>query len=697
MGELDQSSPVSGGYSFDEFYLKDHLTGAWVPGATGSISFETQRVREVADSLLWRDLGVLEELLKQDPVPEEAITRGWELLISEIGMERFCAADLLVNSKNDLFGRFVEQMPSNPRAFLPLAYLAYRWKRGDEFLARLLPYLEEEPLSVDAELLQCIRYLDAASGVRVLDQVLKRGNPEIHPSAFLACAVSGVSHEQLEVIGARFGAEAVRYAQIGLEVDNSDLFDRTLLHYEMAFMGDATDYAPCSAPFEEQCTAIWKAARVHEVEETKKLLRRNPFHPAAQKLDLPYATSISRETFVEEIITPWNDIEEPLIRELFILRIAKARTCLSPEARWLALSEIAGAFELYTRGVSCDSVQKVLTGDRTPLIGLICDPERLEGRGNIPAMRTPGALGAMGLALAAGRTPELDLDECEMVAQTTGLPSIGIEIQAVRPKMEYVIGWKELLDRSGVGSPYRPDLQRMLEVATCPCWSAETIDDSVRSLAVLGFFDVTSEPVSLHVSIGADLGGAIGYLCTPLLALNTRWISLLRNADASLELSGIMSKGLVCRNTEVLLLPGQTKLPFRTEIRALSFSNYDDADCPHISELSNCVRSIQILAFAALRASEGDPLAEGVWSRYTEALSGIMNTTLPESPLLSLNWAQSTGDGASPELVDALPIVQELRRVAETLSVNAAQREKFIDSLLECWDKAVESAAALLM
>ncbi|MBL8818329.1 MAG: hypothetical protein JNL58_20045 [Planctomyces sp.] len=254
------------------------------------------------------------------------------------------------------------------------------------------------------------------------------------------------------------------------------------------------------------------------------------------------------------------------------------------------------------------------------------------------------------------------------------LTPIGIEVQIPRTDLNLVLGWKELFRSCGIHCPQRPECHTMFEIACPPGahWSSSAgiLDWVIRSTLAVG-----TQDLAVHVSLQGDLGTFAAPLAFVQLFLNQS-TALKRRSERSASL--VMSKGLVCRNHEIVRCHWTSAASVRTEFRVFLYPFYSDGVSEAaLQQVCSGIRETQLLASAYLATNAGLRQTAFRFAAAVKQAATAVSDTMAN--YLDSDVYGATGDFRAHDLIGLLPIV-ELRERANA-ELTSEQRQRFVEQL----------------
>ncbi|HUG18713.1 MAG TPA: hypothetical protein VMM56_07020 [Planctomycetaceae bacterium] len=209
----------------------------------------------------------------------------------------------------------------------------------------------------------------------------------------------------------------------------------------------------------------------------------------------------------------------------------------------------------------------------------------------------------------------------------------------------------------------------MVEAAFRPAASWHAMLLGPILLHELGIIDLPQE-MALHISIQGAIGDQIRYLATCASFIHTG-----RRKRPHRALTRVMSKGLVCRNSEIEQCVPELPAQSRTEIRLhRCFAEADENDRVSLDmSYIDDILATHLLATAAM-SPERD-LAE-LYVAFGDAVANAIGQLPPEfAEYLTSDFYQSTGDPHDPELLDFVPIVRKFKEIREIVKRDGLRAE----------------------
>jgi len=323
----------------------------------------------------------------------------------------------------------------------------------------------------------------------------------------------------------------------------------------------------------------------------------------------------------------------------FLLDFARGVLETEPELRLAADRALRTRWRLRSRPSWDSAADLILIGYRPPCEGCA----------------SPGAQSVTALAdwMCVGAEFADWLHECESRWRYETIP-MGIELQVPIVDPDHYGAWKAALPILGIDSPVRPEFHGMVEASIRPARSCLGLQLVPHLLHRAGLITVPQD-MALHVSLNGDLGARARLLAFPQLFLHPS--TRLRNRPEAV-LTRVMSKGLVHRSEDAVILPGgifPTGSTVRTEIRV--YRVFCD---PHSAGTRMAETHLDDLLAAQLLGTamqNGCPQCRGLAADYEARLRTLLGTLPPMFlGLFESSFYEATGEPRDMDLLSQLPV-----------------------------------------
>ncbi len=263
------------------------------------------------------------------------------------------------------------------------------------------------------------------------------------------------------------------------------------------------------------------------------------------------------------------------------------------------------------------------------------------------------------------------LSQSENAGRTKLLP-IGIEVQIPKVPLPLHIAWKEAFRAAGIPSPRRPECRSMLEAAFPPSATAHAPVEFLRCMEQVGML-TEAQDLGIHISFQGNLGNAVRYLAFVQLFLNSPVARTPRPPSAQRL---VMSKGLICLNSDITRCSWKPDATQRTELRTFIIAaNASDTGAIVLDRAAiAAIHETHLLASAMVSPQQS---AQDIYQSFVDSVESILNDAPKElRELLACNFFEATGDYRDANLLEELPIVR-----ARAAARACIQDADFIDGL----------------
>lgn len=424
----------------------------------------------------------------------------------------------------------------------------------------------------------------------------------------------------------------------------------------------------------EDAELLLAAGREADASQLEVIRRRDPLAPRTRESSRALVCAHAPTRYVRRIL-----LEEPVaearrldVPERFLgsFVVESVRVLLEPDERRRA----EAGLEFRSRVSAMRHTRNWFGSDTEPKRRPIVDDEdfpfvKRAVLDQVPdfhdAELSVGANAVCRLALALGHDDVVNRLRTAEAEWGPHLIPVGCEWQIPNVDPDRWLAWKQALRALGIPSPRRPEYRGMLEVALPPAasWHAP-------ALVPLLLFEcgVIAEPqdVTMHVSVEGDLGEDARFIAFPQSFVNN---SRRLTKTPSRFSRRVMSKGLVCRNGDVVPCRAGETPTVRTEFRM--FGTYLDEieDRPGLSlSYLDDIGSTALLATAL--ASQRSDLIAVARSCRDELRQLVESLPAVFGDYFASNFHEATGDADDDSLHELLPVFRARSAVRAALDVD---------------------------